>query len=51
MTYRSNDFYNTRSQENGFVSATKAIIETHVAGKRSYNYSKRIIKKTTIIVH
>ena len=39
------------SQENDLVSVTKAIIETHVAAKRYPNYSERIIKKTTIIVH
>ena len=29
----------SRSQENNIVSDTKAIIETHVAEKRYYNYS------------
>ena len=40
-----------RSQENIIVSGTKAIIETHVAVKRCYNYSERIIKNTTVRVH
>ena len=40
-----------RSQENYIFPATKAIIETHVAAKRYYNYSERIIEKTTIIFH
>ena len=40
-----------RSQEIDIVSATKAIIETHLAIKGCYNYSKGIIKKTKIIVH
>ena len=33
------------------VSATKEIIEKHVSVKNYYNYSKRVIKKTTIRVH
>ena len=32
-----------RSQENDIFLATKAIIETHVAAKHYYNYSKGII--------
>ena len=40
-----------KSQENDIVSATKALIETHVAAKRYYNNSERIIKMTTIRVH
>ena len=40
-----------RSQENYIVSATKAIIETHVATKHYYNYSERITEKTTIRFH
>ena len=37
-------------QENYIVSATKAIIEIHIAGKRCYNYYERIIKNITLIV-
>ena len=40
-----------RSQENDIVSATEEIIETQVVEKLYYNYSKRIIKKTTIKLH
>ena len=32
-------------------SATKAIIEIHVAEKCYYNYSRRIIENTTIRFH
>ena len=38
-------------QEKDIVSATKAIIETHVAAKRYYNFSGRTIENTTIRVH
>ena len=40
-----------RGKENDIVSTTKVMIEIHVVAKRYYNYSKRIIKKTTIMVH
>ena len=40
-----------RSQENDIVSATKAIIETHIYAMSYYNYFKRTIKNTTIRVH
>ena len=40
-----------RSQENDIVSATKAIIEINAAAKLYYNYTKRIIRKTTNRVH
>ena len=40
-----------RIQGNDIVSATNAIIETHVAVKRYCNYPRRIIKNTTIRVH
>ena len=40
-----------RSQGNDIVSATKEIIETHVAAKIYYNYFERTIKNTTIRVH
>ena len=36
-----------RSQENNTVSATKEIIETHVALKHYYNYFNRTIEMTT----
>ena len=51
MTARSNFFPIIRSQVNDIVSDTKAIIETHVAVKLYYNYTEKIIKNTTIIVH
>ena len=44
-------FPSMRIQENDIISSNKEIIETHVAAKRYYNYSKRIIEKTTIRVH
>ena len=40
-----------RSKENDIVSATKEIIETHIAVRHYYNYSDKIIEKTTIRVH
>ena len=40
-----------RSQENDIVSSTKDITKKNVAAKRYWNYSKRIIKKTTIRVY
>ena len=40
-----------RGQEKDIVSATKVIIETHIAVKLCCNYSKIIIEKTTRIVH
>ena len=40
-----------RSQGKYILSATKAIIDPQKAVKRYYNYSKRIIEKTTIRVH
>ena len=40
-----------RIQKNDIVSATKAIIRTHVAVKRYYKYSKWKIKRTRIRVH
>ena len=42
---------NTRSKEKDIVSATKAIIETYILSTCYYNYSRRIIEKTTIRVH
>ena len=33
-----------RSQENDIVSSIKAILETHVAVRRYYNYSERIVR-------
>ena len=41
----------TRSQEKDTISATKFIIETHIAAKRYYNYSRGIIRKTATRVH
>ena len=40
-----------RSQGNYIVSATKAIIETHVATNNYYNYYERITEKTTTRSH
>ena len=51
MTALSNVLSKMRTQKKGIVSSNKEIIETHVAAKRYYNYSKRIIEKTTIRVH
>ena len=39
-----------KTQENNIVSATKAILETHIAAKRFHNYPEKIIKKTRIRV-
>ena len=51
MIARSNISPILRIQENDIISANKAIIETHVAAKRYYNYSERTIKNTTIRDH
>ena len=40
-----------RNKESYIVSSTKEIIKTRVTEKRYYNYPKRMIKKTTIIVY
>ena len=47
MKARSNTSPIIRSQKNDVVSATKAIIETHISTKCYYNYSERIIEQTT----
>ena len=44
MTAHLNVFSNNQKSGNGIVSAAKAIIETHVAAERYYNYSGKIIK-------
>ena len=41
----------TRSQDKYIVSEIKAIIETQKSTKRYYNYYKKILENTTIIIH
>ena len=45
MTAWSNVSPIIRNQENNIVSTTKAIMETHLAARRYYNYSEGTIKR------
>ena len=51
MTSHSKVYPIMGSQGNYIVSVTKAIIKTHVAARRYWDYSKRIIEKATIIIY